>query len=110
MDIQRSERTCVEEALREDHPVRGDHHRVGAGLPDAFKGVLRLEGWRLVQDQSFIRRRLLHRAWGHPQAAPHRAVRLRQDQRDLMTGRAQRAERFGSELGCAGEDETQEEG
>jgi hypothetical protein len=108
MNVERAVRCGVEQPLRQQNSVRGDHQGVGALGGDAGERLTCFERLRLIDLDAAPSRITLDWSRHWPQAAAGRAVGLRQDERNFMAGGIERSERALRELRGPGEDETQE--
>jgi hypothetical protein len=89
--------------LRQEQTVGGDHERFGARRGDFLAGSRILEACGLKNLKAILDGDLLDGALGRAQAPARRPIRLRQYQRNFMTGIEQRGERLRREVRCAGE-------
>jgi hypothetical protein len=104
VDVQRAVWRHVQERLREEQAVSGDHQRVRACGAQALDLAIGLQAGRLTDGDAVVEREALHGARERAQAAACGTVRLRQDQRDFMTCAREARQSPLSELGRTGED------
>ena len=100
MDIERAAWRNIEQPLRKDEPVRGDHQGIGAGGCDALNV---LQGLGLKKRQAALDRQPLHGTCARLQAAAGAAIGPREHQCDLVAGFEQTRQRLLGEWRGAGE-------
>ena len=90
MDVERAARRDIEQALRKNEAIRGNHKRLGAGSGDALDVI---QGFGLKEGQAAFDGTPLDRARARLQATPGRPVGPREHQRDVVAGVEQARQR-----------------
>jgi hypothetical protein len=102
VDIESTVRRDVEKRGRQEHPVSRHNHGVRRNTTQP-RSCFGIEALGLKNLDAALIRETLHRARGGLQSAASPPVRLRQNQRNLMSGLQQAGERPCGEIGSASE-------
>jgi hypothetical protein len=104
VDIERAARRDGERLRRQEQSVGGDHENLGTRGGDARDGAFFLQARRLEYPEPPIEGEFFDGAGRRAQAASRGTIRLRQYQRDIVTGSKQRRQRMRRKLGSTSED------
>ena len=105
MDVDASGGRNGEDVGRQDQPVGGGDEEVRAVSGEALARRRRAQALRLLDRQTELNRRGLHRTPGHPPAPSGRPIRSRVHRRYPVRARRQHLERRNRELRRAREDD-----
>jgi len=90
VNVQGAVRSDIENRWRQKDAVSDRDHNIGACGAYAFRRLGRLQGFGLEDFQAVRSGEALDRARGGLLTAPRRAIRLAENERDVMTGSVQR--------------------
>ena len=104
MNVQRAMTACIQQSRREQQSIGGDHDCIRAQSAYLLDLRRAFQAMRLQHGDAVCAREALHGAARRAQAPARGAVRLRQNQRNLVAGGYKARKSSLSELGRAGKD------
>jgi hypothetical protein len=86
VDVDGAVRCSIQHGLRKDQSVRRDDKRLRLRCPNPRDAGFALEMLRLIDLEALRLRQALYRAGDRAQAPAGRTIRLRENQRNVVTG------------------------
>ena len=107
MDVHRSEARTADQGRRQDLSVGHHDQGVRVEIQDASLRGLIANTIRLIEIEAYFERALIDWRWQRFESAPREAVRLGDDEHDIVAGNRELLEAGNREAGGTGEDNSQ---